>query len=200
MNLRQRYKARGRRRLKKFLLVYSFFVFILLFYSTFARYTTVVEDMPSVNIANWEIKVNSNEIVNGQTLSNVIKLVPNAMAQTTSANKLAPGQEGNFDIIINPDGTEVSLEYEIYIETINLPEGLKIKTYEIIEDDISDVINENKINGEIILNNLRQGLEETDTKTVRIYWIWEENENNSIPNGSEKYDITAAITVKQKIN
>lgn len=200
MNLRQRYKARGRRRLKKFLLVYSFFVFILLFYSTFARYTTVVEDVPSVNIANWEIKINDNEIINGQTVSNVIKLVPNVTTQTTTENKLAPGQEGNFDIIINPDGTDVSLEYEIYLGTINLPEGLKIKTYEIIEDNISNVINDNKINGEIILNNLEQGLGETDTKTVRIYWIWEENENDSIPTGSEKYDITATITVKQKIS
>ena len=199
MNLRQRYRIKGRRRVTKFLLLYSLLVFFLLFYSTFSRYATVVEDVPVIEIANWEIKVNENEVVDGKTLSNIITLIPDTTTQTTTDNKLAPGQNGHFDIIINPKGTEVAIEYTINLETANLPTGLELTTYEILEDSISKNLENNTISGEISLSEIAQGLEETDVKTVRVYWIWEENESNNIPTGSENYNITATITVKQKV-
>lgn len=200
MNLRQRYRIKGRRRVTRFLLMYSLLVFFLLFYSTFARYTTVVEDAPNIEIANWEIKINENKVVDGETLSNIIQLIPNATTQTTTNNKLAPGQNGYFDITINPEGTEVSIEYLIELETSNLPKGLEVTTYEILETGITKKIENNNITGEINLSNdIIHGFKITNMKTIRVYWSWKENEINSIPTGTENYNITATITVKQKL-
>ena len=143
MNLKQRYKSKGSRRLVRFLGFYSILTFFLLFYSTFARYVTVVEYDTTVAIANWQILVNNVDILNGETLTDFIQLIPST--QTTTNNKLAPGQNGYFDITINPEGTDVAIEYKITFDVSNLPTGIILKSYEIIEDNIFANIENNQI-------------------------------------------------------
>ena len=198
MNLRQRYKFKGKRRLPKFLLLYSFLVFFFLFYSTFARYATIVEDVTTIEIANWEIKVNEIKIGESQILSNIITLLPDTTRQTTTDNKLAPGQNGHFDININPEGTDVAVEYIMGFKTDNLPSGLSLTTYEVIEDNIYKNIENNTIKEKINLNDVSQGLSQADAKTVRIYWTWDENSTN-IPTEEQKYNVAVTITVKQAL-
>lgn len=196
MNLRQRYKSKGTKRLIRFLGFYSILAFFLLFYSTFARYTTIVKNESTVAIANWQILINDNDILNSGTLTNQIELVPST--QTTTDNKLAPGQNGYFDIIINPEGTDVAIEYTINLDVTNLPSGITLTTYEILNENISADIENNQIEGEINLQQMQQ-LTSSDAKTIRIYWEWEDG-NTNIPTGEENYKIEATITVKQKIS
>lgn len=196
MNLKQRYKSRGTKRLIRFLGFYSIIAFFLLFYSTFARYTTIVKNESTVPIANWQIKVNNNDILNGGTLTNKIELIPST--QTTTDNKLAPGQNGYFDIIINPEGTDVAIEYILNLNTTNLPSGIILTTYEILNENISANIENNQIEGKINLQQMQQ-LTSSDAKTIRVYWEWADG-STDIPTGEQNYKIEATITVKQKIS
>lgn len=196
MNLKQRYRSKGSRRLVRFLGFYLILAFFLLFYSTFARYTTVVENDTKVGIANWQISLNDTDIINGETLTDTVQLVP--LTQTTTNNKLAPGQNGYFDITINPEGTEVAIEYTINLDISSLPTGIILTTYEIIEDNISGNIADSQIHGEINLQQMQQ-LTVEEKKTIRIYWEWNES-STKIPTGNENYKIETEITVKQKIS
>ena len=196
MNLKQRYKSKSKRRIFRFLGFYSILAFFLLFYNTFARYTTVVQNESKVAIANWHISINNNNILNSGTLTNTIELIPTT--QTTTDNKLAPGQSGYFDISINPEGTDVGIQYIINFDTTNIPTGILLDTYEILENGITGRIENSKIEGEINLQQMQQ-LTSSEKKTIRVYWKWSET-STEIPTGEEKYKIQATITVKQKIN
>ena len=196
MNLKQRYKSKSKKRFVRFLGFYSILAFFLLFYSTFARYTTVVQNESIVAIANWQISINNSNIINGGTLTNTLELIP--YTQTTNNNKLAPGQNGYFDITINPEGTDVAIQYTINIDLTNLPTGIGLTTYEVLEDGISKNIENNKIEGEIELQQLQQ-LTSLETKTIRVYWEWS-GTSTDIPTGEENYKIQATIMVKQKIS
>lgn len=199
MNLKLRYKSRGKRKIIRFLVYYSFLAFLLIMYSTFAQYTTVVEGTPKTQVANWNVKINDIDITKENTFTNLIELIPAGDTQTTYKKKLAPGQTGYFEIIINPEGTDVATQYNIDFDTSNLPKGIILTNYEIIEDNISsNFINGTSIEGEINLNNTNQSLSESDKKTVRIYWKWEET-STTIPTKDIKYYINSTITVKQKI-
>lgn len=198
MNLRERYKSKSKKRLSRFVLFYSFISLILIFYSSFARYTTITEGTQTAEIANWKIKINGTNISNNETLSKIITLVPDSTNQTTKDNKIAPGKSGYFDIIINPEGTDVSIEYTITIGTTNLPSGITLTNYEIVETSISQTLTDNIITGEIALADTTQQLTSSDTKTIRIYWSWDENDT-TIPDETTSYNIMATAKVQQKI-
>lgn len=198
MSLSRRYNTNRIKKTINFVEIYIFLTFLLIFSSTFARYTAKIEGNPKTETATWKIQVNNNEISEGETLTNSITLVPEITTQTTTNNKLAPGQNGYFDIIINPQGTEVAVQYEINIDTTNLPKGIDLTKYTIQEDNVEENISNNKITGEIDLNKLQQ-LEESDSKTIRIYWEWNKN-SADMPVGGEGYQIIAEVNLKQKLN
>lgn len=198
MNLRERYKSKSKKRLSGFVLFYSFISLILIFYSSFARYTTIAEGTETVAIANWKIMINGTNISDVENVSKVITLVPDSSNQTTKDNKIAPGKSGHFDITLNPAGTEVSIEYTITIETTNLPSGITLTNYEIVETGVNQTLTNNTITGEITLTDTAQELTESDTKTIRIYWNWDENDT-IIPDVTTNYNIVVTAKVQQKI-
>ena len=198
MNLSRRYNTNRIRRTINFVEIYIFLTFLLIFSNTFARYTAKIEGNPRTETATWKIQVNNSEISEGEVLTNSIKLVPDVSTQTTTNNKLAPGQNGYFDIVINPQGTEVAVQYEINIDTTSLPKGINLTKYTIQEDNVEENISNNKITGEIDLNELQQ-LKESDSKTIRIYWEWNKS-GTEIPVGEEVYQIIAEVNLKQKLN
>lgn len=198
MSLKARYKSNSKKRVLRFIMFYSFLALFLIIHSAFAKYTIISEGTPKIEIANWKIKVNNNNLQTEQIITNVIELIPDATTQTTTNNKLAPGKKGNFEILINPQETDVSIEYIISFDTSKLPEGLGITSYEIIEDGIINNFDNVSIKGEIILNENLQTLTPEDSKTIKVYWEWLEDEQN-IPSATENYNIIASISVKQKI-
>lgn len=197
MSLRERYKTKSTKRLTSFLFFYLFLTSFFAFYNTLAKYSTIVEDVPTVDIAKWNIMVNNEETIEGQTLTNTIKLIPND-SQTTANNKLAPGQEGYFDIIINPEGTEVSIEYTVQVNTTTLHPDISLTQYSILEDNITKNYENKEITGNIELTENSSALTVKEKKTIRIYWEWPET-TTSVPTEGENYSISTAIVIKQKI-
>lgn len=198
MKLKERYKTKGKRRFIRFIIFYLFFAILLIMTSTFSRYATIQEGQPKAYIANWAVKINNEDITNKTTLSNVITLVPDSMKETTTDNKIAPGKYGHFDLIINPTGTEVAVEYTISLDVTNLPQGIVLTNYEIIEDSIFQSFTDTNIVGEINLSNKEQALSENDKKTIRVYWEWKED-STYIPTEDDSYDISVMINIRQKL-
>lgn len=198
MKLKERYKTKGTRKVIRFIIFYLFFAILLIITSTFSRYATIQEGQPKAYIANWDVKINNEDITNKTTLSNVITLVPDSMKETTTDNKIAPGKYGHFDLIINPTGTEVAVEYTISLDVTNLPQGIVLTNYEIIEDSIFQSFTDTNIVGEINLSNKEQALSENDKKTIRVYWEWKED-STYIPTEDDSYDISVMINIRQKL-
>lgn len=199
MDLKRRYRAKTIKRVIRFFVYYSFLALFLLFYNTLARYTAVVRDTTTVNVANWNITINGQNVQEEQELLSPISLTQ-GITQTTYNNKLAPGQTGYFDIVIDPTRTDVSVEYSIRLNSDKIPSDIKLTGYEILEDNINTNIQNNTINGEINLSESSQALTQSDIKTLRIHWTWQDNDNTTIPTGTEDYYILATISVKQKIS
>lgn len=199
MNLKERYKSSGKKRKFKFFVFYLLLATFLIFYSTYSRYTTIEEGQPKAYIANWKVKINNEDITNKQTLSNMITLVPDTSRETTTDNKLAPGKTGFFDIIIDPTGTEVAIEYTINFDITNLPTGIILTNYEIIEDGISTNFTNTSIFGIINLTETEQALDENNKKTIRVYWEWQKD-TTEIPTEEDIYDISVTINVRQKLS
>ena len=201
MNLSQRYNAKSNKRFIRFAFFYAILIIVLLIMNTNAKYINNTPITTKVDVAEWKVSINDIDATTQEVYTGEITLVTNSsLNQTTTNNKLAPGKTGYFDIILDPTGTEVSIEYTINFDLSNLPEDLKMKNYTIIEDSTSGVVSENSISGEILLNANKQPLSASDKKTLRVNWEWEDKEINQIPDKNEEYKIEASILVKQKIN
>lgn len=196
MTLKNRYKSKKNRRFVGFLGFYMMLTFFLLFYNTFARYTTVLQNESTVAIADWQISINDKDILNEQRLVNSLQLIPDT--NVTTDNKIAPGQKGYFDIIINPEGTDVAIQYMMNFDTTQIPTGIKLKEYKILENGASAKIENNIIEGEINLEEKKQ-LTQEEKKTIRVFWEWNEV-STYIPTGEEHYLIQATVIIKQKIS
>ena len=88
----------------------------------------------TAEIANWKFKVNENE-EKIQTIS----LKSTINNETLVDNKIAPGTEGSFNIVIDATGTDVGINYNIeFSEESNKPTNLKFtydeKEYNSIEE------------------------------------------------------------------
>lgn len=198
MNLKTRYRSRSKKRVIRFFVFYSFLALFLILNSTAGRYTFVMAGTPRVDIAKWEVKINNNDIISQTTLTDLFDLIPNMSNENTTDNKLAPGQKGYFDIVINPENTEVSVEYNIVFDTSKAPAGVQVTSYEVIGQGKKTYTSSTGIVDTIELNENLEPLKSTDAKTVRVYWEWS-SATSKIPTGTESYNISATISVKQKI-
>lgn len=162
---------------KKIILILAILIAIVLSFiggQTFSKYITEVKGQGIAEVARWSFKVNgkSEEV---QT----INLASTCNNETLINNKIAPGTEGAFNIIIDGTGSDVGIEYNVKFENeMNKPQNLKFmyneETYNSItelEDILTGVINANAKN---------------KVTTLTVNWEWEyetgENENEILAN------------------
>lgn len=149
---------------RKIILVSSILVLILISFfigQAYAKYFTKLKGEGAAEIASWDFKVNGQK-------EQVEKINLNSTMNNESLieNKIAPGTEGSFNIVIDATGTDVGINYNIdFSEETNKPTNLKFtydeKEYNSIEElteDLSGVINANDENKE---------------RTLNIKWKWD---------------------------
>lgn len=149
---------------RKIILVSSILVLILISFfigQAYAKYFTKLKGEGAAEIASWDFKVNGQK-------EQVEKINLNSTMNNESliGNKIAPGTEGSFNIVIDATGTDVGINYNIdFSEESNKPTNLKFtydeKEYNSIEElteDLSGVINANDENKE---------------RTLNIKWKWD---------------------------
>lgn len=192
MTINERYRAISIHRTKRYNLIYAIILILFLMIpTTFSRYTITAEGETSVNIANWQIAINGVDLAQNATLNDKIYLI----YDNQQNGMILPGKTGYFDIILDPTGTEVSIEYEIVIDLSNMPQNMILTGYTLNSGEINTVPNNNTITGEIHLSNGTK-LDSSNKQTYRIYWQWTGSSEIEI---DENYFINANTRVRQII-
>lgn len=171
-----------------------------------AKYQSIYSPSAAALIAKWSIQVNDNDITGeGTTLSNVITLVPDESTNVVNG-KLAPGYGGYFDVIIDPTGTEVSFNYQINLNTSNLPTDIVLVGYNIGTEgtkDTATAITDNTITGNMQLQN-NTPFTNADVRTIRVYWMWNDIRDNDATHtdtamGDATYSVGVEVIVTQVV-
>ena len=118
------------------LIVLTITLFLITVYAiahTFAVFQSDAESAVDLRVAKWNIKVN-NELVTS-TVNHTFEIGEDYLSVVATnkvvEKKIAPGAEGNFDIEIFPDGTQVSLRFDIFVDT-SAVEGTEITVDDVV--------------------------------------------------------------------
>lgn len=162
---------------------------------TFSRYTATSEAIATIKTARFNIAVNEH-ILGKEEKFNLLLVSNNS---NTYNNKLAPNSTGYFEIVINPSGTHVSLEYEVIFnisEIVNAGKTIVLTKYSLDNGEtFTKMPNDSKIEGEILLNGA--AFTSNDAVTLRVYWQWQQDLTNPVFN-NETIQVTSIV--KQKIS
>jgi len=130
------------KKISNFLIFYAFIILFLCFKMTLSKYTLIGNAQTTVSMAAWKIKVNSENLeATNKFILNNIQTLSNAQ---TVANKIAPNSKGYFDIILDIEDTEVSVDYKLELDTnkiISKGIDLKLTGYSINDGDIKTIEN-----------------------------------------------------------
>lgn len=161
----------------KFIFIFIVVATISLLYlanTSYAKYKRKADATVQNRIANWNIKVNNELIINKTTLSHEITPVIETN-EYVKEGTLAPGVSGYFDIVINAEDVDVDFIYTITGETDNKTPllDLEITEYEINGTKVS-YGDDKVLSGELKKN--------TNDTPIRIYFKWNDDENNLMNN------------------
>lgn len=143
---------------------------------TYSKYITSTSGSANVRIARWKIMVNDQDIVTNSDVSSVIEPVFSG-GNDVAPDVIAPGVEGYFDITIDGTDTDVSFSYTIYTSDDEDSDvsDLVLSGYSIDGGSRQAVTSQN---GQIsITNSILYNQADKDV-TVRIYFKWNDDENN----------------------
>ena len=171
------------KKIKIILLLLSLSLTMCFMSDTYSRYIANTAGDIEVQLAKWQILVNTEDITSGEAKS--IELQPVVIAnEHVASDAFAPSSKGYFDIAVDPSNVNVSFGYNISLEVLNkdMPD-LMITQYSYldkngVEGDKTDIDNSNNVNG-LIENAIdKQVLYDKEKPfeafTIRIYFEWYE--------------------------
>ena len=173
---------------KKIILLLAILIAIVLSFiggQTFSKYITEVRGEGIAEVARWSFKVNGQD-EEVQT----INLASTCNNETLIDNKIAPGTEGNFKIIVDGTGSDVGIDYSIKFENESTkPQNLKFKYDEKEYNSIAEL--QKDLTGTINTNDPEK------TKTLSIDWKWayETGENLEEITQNDKIDTQNAKNI-----
>ena len=176
-------KEKTKLRVIQILCVISLLITVFSIQRTFARYFEVVDTTYDTNIKRWVINVNTKNIHEETTLSNVMTPVLRENQYMNSNNTLVPGREGYFEFLIDYSKVDLSFRFEFDIEQLNNTplEDFEIYGYSIVETDAAtgeqtETITEiATVNDMSLLTQVIDPTDATDTdkkKQLRILFRW----------------------------
>ncbi len=98
-------------------------VIVILVYKILQTYAVFYSEMNgAVNVGKgkWVIKVNNKDITQGTDNSFTIDSVQADANSHVKEGNLAPGLSGSFEIVIDPSQTDVSIRYDVTLNTENM--------------------------------------------------------------------------------
>ena len=116
------------------LVIITLIIAILTIVFTYAVFESEISGDVMVDKATWRILINNTDITNGTNKEFVIDKINVVGSNHTQAGKIAPGDSGNFNILIDPENTDVSIRYDVSLDFSNL-ENTKLKVSELSATD-----------------------------------------------------------------
>ena len=179
-----------------FLILLAIFIICAIIY-TYATFTSEFSGDMKIDSATWKIIVNNTDISSSTVKTFTIDALNVDESQGVESGKLAPGLNGNFNILIDPSDTDVSIKYEIKLDTQYI-DNANIEIVSVNEtNNNKDLINTNKneYTGTILLDDIKKGT--ADNMQVNVKW--EDNDLKDIDIG-EKPNNQIKIPVEIKVS
>ena len=182
----------------------SLLICIIFVIQTYAKYTTSISGSSKINIARWDITVNSQAVKTGETLTGKIKPVF-AGNEYIAANVIAPTAEGYFDLNIDYSQVDVSFEYTISISVRDKDNNvlgsvvdLLATRYVFNDDPLTEELFDNTqtITGNVNYENIDPLDPSTTLTKIRIYVMWNDSSDsiiNAVMNNAEDTNATMAV-------
>lgn len=172
--------------------------------TTYALFQSETEGMLRGDIADWKIVINEDDISKGINQKFTINEVNLGTEETIKNGKIAPGISGDFYITIIPKDTQVSIRYDLTIDTTKIEESsIEITGIEeIIESNSLVKTDKYTYSGIIPLEKINKGI----TNKIKVSIEWKNNEENNEKDtelGSvwnAKLDLPVTINVTQYAN
>lgn len=203
MTIGEHYKLHSRKSIKPYAKLLVFVVLVIVIQQTFARFSDAFNISSTIQVANWSILINNNQITNS---TNNIQNSVNIISSSTGQNILKPGETGYFDIEINPANTQVSIEYTITIDISSLPSGTTLTSCELYEgtsltNPVQVNLLTNQSGNKYVQGNIQIGangnaLAISDKKTYRVYCTLD---SNLTSNSGDTYYVVVNVEGRQII-
>ena len=173
---------------KIFLIIVIYLMIVLSFVGgqAFSKYTTKMKGEGSAEIATWNFKVNIQ--TEQKRTINLNSIYDN---ESLKCNKIAPGTEGKFYIIIDATDSDVGINYKIRFENENnKPRNLKFIYKEIEYNSAIDL--------EKVLSGIINANDENKEKILDIKWKWdyETGRDEAEIFNNDKIDTEDGINIK----
>ena len=164
--------------MKKYSMVlapFFFLVTILIVIGSYSLFESQRTNTSELEIAKWEIKVNDDLLSGGESTFTINNFVWST-SQYVKPGKAAPGLNGYFDIVIDPNDTDTSIRYDITFDFSNLDSD-QFQITEIKEIDDKSIVR----TGEYTYSNiiLLEDIDGGETNTIRVYIEWVNDEDNN---------------------
>ena len=186
--------------MKRWLIILFVVIFTITVYeigTSFSLFESAKDIVVNSDIGRWQILIN-DDLVTEIANFNVTNVQVTGDVNVRE-NHFAPGTEGYFDIVIDPNDTEVSVYYEIVCRTdmITNPQ-IHVTNIEDIDGNDLTLVAPYTHAGVIPLADIENG----ETVTIRFYVTWLNNENNNEIDSlyglsSAEFDIPMTITLRQ---
>ena len=173
---------------KKLLVIAALLLLVAVSYSTYAIYKSVATGTGTVSTADWVVEVNEQELTQAThtfTLGNINWATPRV---SKDATKIAPGDHGTVDIVIDATGTEVDLTYAVAIDTT----AFSNNQFSVTADS----------NGDPLTGTITYaGADKTRTITLNVNWNAVDTETANTDDlgdkGQDALSIPVTVTVSQ---
>lgn len=164
---------------------------------SFALFESEKEFVINSDIGKWEISVNDS-LINETNAFSITSVKVNSDSNVRE-DYFAPGTSGYFDVVIDPNDTDVSIYYEIVCRTDYITNN------QIVLNRIENVGKPDLINlanytyaGVIPVSDIKNGI----ITTLRFYITWTNNDNNNdidslYGSSSTSFEIPMTITFRQ---
>lgn len=146
---------------------------LLLIGIAYARYITKLNGQITASVANWTLKIN-DATENEQFAINLAQTKDTQKSKSGNEIYVEPGDQGVFDLVIDAEGTGVSLVYNLDIDISAMPKNLILYADEQmihkipVVDNSTSSVTDRKIKLEDYI-----GIDSnSQTQTKRIYWQW----------------------------
>lgn len=184
---------------KRIHLLYICIILILIYcvIQIFAVFQSEV--VGTVNMINgvWKIKVNNTDISNGNNKEFIVDKIKVQNNEHVEQGNLAPGLSGTFDILIDPENTNVAIRYDISLNEKNLTnKNITIKSITETKKGTPLIkTTESTFTGVISLEQIKQGVD--NNIEVEIEWKDDETNNEEDTNMGiqENYKLEIPIVV-----
>ncbi len=213
-------QTRKNQALKWTLIVLVLFLLVAIIGGTYTRYSSTGSGTGTAQVAKWAVKINTANVVSTNSFDVTFHEVAN---ENVVDGKIAPASSLYADFIVDPAGSEVSLDYSFSLGAItastgSVPTGIAVEKVVPVtgatidgttvtngtEGEALEVDGSGNYNGTIALSSQSSALTSASAQVVRVYIKWTnndaQNENHTTAgNNTPTLSMTVTGTAQQHI-